>query len=88
MRPASRLAMPMFAVPFTRSEEGNEFRCRADERRSVVEPKLGAAQTPSSTTSTLCKRDRAYISGQSRLKDRTRKISRKVGDSALVAEYY
>ena len=30
MRPASRLAIPMFAVPFTQSEEWNEFRCRAD----------------------------------------------------------
>ena len=29
------LAMPMFAVPFTRSEEGNEFRHRAAERLSV-----------------------------------------------------
>jgi hypothetical protein len=36
--------MPMFAVPFTRSGEWNEFRCRADERLSVVEPKLGAGR--------------------------------------------
>jgi hypothetical protein len=44
MRPAPGLAMPMFAVPFARSEEWNEFRRRADERHSVVEPKLGAVR--------------------------------------------
>jgi hypothetical protein len=36
--------MPMFAVPLVRSEEWNEFRCRALERLSVVEPKLGAVR--------------------------------------------
>src|SRR5688572_15128145 len=34
--------MPMLAVPLARSEEWNEFRCRALERLSVVEPKLEA----------------------------------------------
>src|SRR5690349_2045501 len=36
--------MPMFAVPFKRSEEWNEFRRRADERLRVVEPKLGSRE--------------------------------------------
>ena len=45
LRPASRLAMPMFAVPFTRREERNEFRRRAVESQSVVEPKLEAGDT-------------------------------------------
>ena len=37
--------MAMFAVPFQRSEEWNELRRRADEQRSVVEPKLEQEET-------------------------------------------
>lgn len=37
----------MFAVPFTRSEEQNEFRHRAFEELSVDEPEARGRETPS-----------------------------------------
>ena len=36
--------MPMFEVPFRRSEEWNEFRHRADEKLSVIAPKCRSRQ--------------------------------------------
>ena len=49
MRPASRLAMPMFAVPFMQSKERNEFRRRAAGNLVWPSRKLGAGDTDSAS---------------------------------------